>query len=275
MGMTRVDVLFLVGVFVLVGAMCFPMLNRARVTPRTAICAMNLSSMWKGIALYQYEYKEKYPALANAVTLAQGPIDEEPEMVSILDPDDKVKYIKGSAAIKGNGSVNAYSLLIYEDYVPRDGFQCPSDDSYECLDAEEENGESGADSPEVLGFNGWGNLSYALQPTRIDAAAFSSRPNGKSDGEMAIASDQVVDGDTLLTKTDNRPKENNTINHGYEYANVLLMDGSVRKKERQKGADSTVSKWGYEGDEIFTKTQSADPVKRVNDSILMGKEGGE
>ena len=92
---------------------------------------------------------------------------------------------------------------------------------------------------------------------------------------MAIASDQVVDRDTPLTTTDNRPKENNAVNHGYEYINVLLMVGSVRRESRAKGANSTVSKWGYEGDEIFTRTQSDDPVKQANDSILMGRQGGE
>jgi hypothetical protein len=50
------------------------------------------------------------------------------------------------------------------------------------------------------------------------------------------------------------------------------MSGSVRKESRKKGADSTVSNWGYEGDEIFTKTQSTDPVRIANDSRLMGRE---
>ena len=196
-------------------------------------------------------------------------------MVSIRDSEDKVKYITGAVAIKGNGSVNAYSLLIYKGYVGRDGFECPSDESYERLDAEEEDGEYGADRPQVLGFNGWGNISYALQPTSFDATTFSARPSNRSKGEMAIASDQVVDRDTALTTTDNRPKENNTVNHGYEHINVLLMDGSVRRESHTKGADSTVNKWGYEGDEIFTKTQSTDPIKQANDSILIGKQGGE
>ena len=261
--MTRVDVLFLVGVLVIVGAICFPMLNRSTEHPRGLGCAMNLSSMWKGIGLYQYEYKEKYPALANPATLAQGPIDERPEMVAVADTSEDSAFLNGD--VKGNGSVNAYYLLVHQGYLEEDGFKCPSDASFESPDKRIYD----------LGFDGWGNLSYALQPTSIDATAFSARPSNKSKGDMAIASDQVVDRHTALTTKDNRPKENNAVNHGYEYINVLLIDGSIRSESRTKGADITVSKWGYEGYEIFTKTQSTDPVKRANDSILMGRQGDE
>jgi hypothetical protein len=54
---------------------------------------------------------------------------------------------------------------------------------------------------------------------------------------------------------------------------MLTMDGSTHVRTRQKGADSVVSEWGYEFDEIYTQTQSVDPVERENDSILMGKQG--
>jgi len=260
--------MFLVGVLVIVGAICFPMLNHARVTPRRAACGMNLGNIGKGICLYQAVYKEQYPALANPATLAQGGIAEEPEMVAVVDSSDESAFLTGD--VKGNGSVNAYYLLVAKGYTEEEGFRCPSDDTYYP-------GGEGTDAGRGydLGFDGWGNISYALQPTSLDAAAFSARPSNGSKGDMAIASDQVVDRDTALTKMDNRPKENNSVNHGYEYINVLLIDGSVRRESRTKGADSTASKWGYDGDEIFTKTNSIDPIKRANDSILMGKEGGE
>ena len=262
-GMTRVDVLFLVGVLVIVGAICFPMLNRARVTPRVVICAMNLGSLGKGIGLYQAGYRDEYPALANPNTDVQGAIDEEREMVAITNPMKASAFFDGD--VKGNGSVNAYYLLVNQGYVEEDGFRCPSDESFEAPKGQGHN----------LGFDGWKNLSYALQPTSIDETAFSARPGNSSKGEMIIASDQVVDRDTELTTTDNRPKENNAVNHGYEYVNVLILSNSVKKLDRQKGADSLISKWGYEGDEIFTKTQSDDPIKQANDSILIGKEGVE
>ena len=58
-------------------------LFRSRESARRAACAMNLSSLGKGICLYQAVYREKYPALVNHRTLGQGPINEEPEMVKV------------------------------------------------------------------------------------------------------------------------------------------------------------------------------------------------
>ena len=98
---------------------------------------------------------------------------------------------------------------------------------------------------------------------------------------MVIASDQVVGKKGKLTKTDNRPKKNNSVNHGYGYVNVLLVSGSVKKQARKKGADSIISEWGYHSDEIYALGMkgkaypATDPRKRANDSILMGKEGGK
>jgi hypothetical protein len=263
--MTWTNVLVLIGVCVvgiwLAAMLILPSyLNNVREQARQAACAMNLSSLGKGIHLYQASHKEKYPTLANPTTDAQGGIDEAPEMVAITDPSDESAFLNGD--VKGNGSVNAYYLLVNKGYVEEDGFRCPSDDSFEAPKGRGYN----------LGFDGWKNLSYALQPTSIDATAFSARPGNSSKAGMVIASDQVVDRDTPLTKTDNRPKEDNTINHGYEYVNVLTVSSSVKKLSRKKGAASVISEWGYEGDEIFTKTQSPDPVRIANDSRLMGRE---
>jgi hypothetical protein len=268
-GLTRADTVVLVILGVVGVGWLMPWHGgHSRELARRAACAMNLGSLGKGIALYQAGYKEKYPALANPATLAQGGIAEAPEMVAIASYTDESAFLTGD--IKGNGSVNAYYLLVNKGYVEEEGFKCPSDESYYPGGEERVTGRR-----YDLGFDGWANISYALQPTSIDASAFPARPNDKSNGEMAIASDQVVGMVTPLTTTDNRPEEDNTVNHGYEYINVLLIDLSVRKESRKKGADSTVSKWGYEGDEIFTKTQSTDPINHANDSILMGKEGGE
>jgi hypothetical protein len=269
-GLTLLELLLLV----IMGAVAVNILmmlwggHGSRERARRAMCAMNLGGIGKGISLYQDDYREKFPALANPAKLTQGAIAEAPEMVAIADPSDESAFLDGD--VKGNGSVNAYYLLVLKGYVEEDGFRCPSDESYYP-------GGEGTDTDRKydLGFDGWKNLSYALQPTSLDAAAFSSRPGNDSKGEMALASDQVLDARQTPTAGGVLPERNNTINHGYEYANVLLMNGSVLKKERQEGADSTASKWGYEGDEIFTKTQSADPVERANDSILMGKEGGK
>jgi hypothetical protein len=271
--MTWTNVLVLIGVCVVgiwVAAMLFlPLyLNNAREQARRAACSMNLGSIGKGISMYQASYKEKYPALANSGTDAQGGIDEAPEMIAITDPYGAA-FLNGD--VKGNGSVNAYYLLVHRGYVEEDGFKCPSDDSFE---APEGRGQA-------LGFDGWKNLSYALQPTSLDAAVFSARPGYSSKAEMVIASDQVVDRDTPLTKTDNRPEEDNTINHGYEYANVLTVSNLVRRETRQKGADSIISKWGWDKDEIYALgmkgkvSPDTTLTKQANDSILMGKEGGE
>jgi hypothetical protein len=269
-GLTRLDVLVLVLVFIVAVGIFLPPFfgcHGARELAKRAACAMNLGYIGKGISLYQDDYREKFPALANPAKLTQGGIAEAPEMVAIASYTDESAFLTGD--IKGNGSVNAYYLLVNKGYVEEEGFKCPSDEYY-CTGGEERVTGRRYD----LGFDGWANISYALQPTSIDASAFPARPNDKSNGEMAIASDQVVGMVTPLTTTDNRPEEDNTVNHGYEYINVLLIDLSVRKESRTMGADSMVSKWGYEGDEIFIKTQSTDPVKQANDSILMGKEGG-
>ena len=266
--MTWTNVLVVIGVFVVgIGIMAMvclaPYLNSARELGRRTACAMNLGSLGQGISMYQAAYKDQYPALANPATLAQGAIDERPEMVAVADTSEDSAFLNGN--VKGNGSVNAYYLLVHQGYLEEEGFRCPDDASFESPD----------ERVYDLGFDGWRNLSYAFQPTSIDPAAFSVRPSYKSKGDLVIASDQVVDRNTPLTTTDNRPKENNAVNHGYEYVNALLVSNSVRKKSRTKGADSTVSKWGYAGDEIFTKTQSTDPIKQANDSRLMGKEGAE
>ena len=262
------DVLVLGGAFYLVGFVIVPSLNNSRSLVRRSSCRMNLRCLGKGIGLYQAGYKEQYPALASLATLAQGPIDEEPGMVSITDGDNESAFLDGD--VKGNGSVNAYYVLVAKGYVEEEGFKCPDDRTF-LAGGEETTVGRGYD----LGFDGWKNLSYALQPTSIDAAAFSARPSSKSKASLVIAADQVVDWDTPLTMTDNRPEENNEINHGYEYVNMLTLDGSTHMRTRQKGADSVVSKWGYEFDEIYTQTHSVDPVERENDSRLMSKEGSE
>lgn len=257
MGMMQVTliVLLAVGAWVMLGlVMVGPLLlEEYRENAKRAGCRENLGSLGKALNMYSHSNGGKYPALADPATLTQGPINEEP------------KFFGGTTAIKGNGSVNAYYLLVVKGYADADGFRCPSDDAY----------EAPLDRGNALGFNGWRNLSYALQPTSIDAAAFSARPGPKSKVSMVIAADQVVDKATPLTTTDNRPKENNEINHGYEYANMLTMDGSTHVRIREWGYDGRVSRWGYDLDEIFTRTQSTDPVKRANDSILMGKQGGK
>jgi hypothetical protein len=257
MGMMQVTlgVLLAVGAWAMLGLVVVGplMLAEYRENAKRAGCRMNLGSLGKALNMYSNNNDGKYPALADPATLAQGPIDEEP------------KFFGGTTAVKGNGSVNAYYLLVDKGYADADEFRCPSDDAY----------EAPRDRGKALGFNGWKNLSYALQPTNIDPAVFSSRPGPKSKVSMVIAADQVVDKATPLTTTDNRPKKTNDINHGYEYVNMLTMDGSTHVRIREWGSDGRVSRWGYDVDEIFTKTQSADPVKRVNDSILMGKEGGE
>ena len=257
MGMMQVTLIVLLaaGAWAMLGLVMLGPLMFAeyRENAKRAGCRANLGSLGKALNMYSHSNGGKYPALADPATLGQGPIDEEP------------KFFGETTTVKGNGSVNAYYLLVAKGYADLDALRCPSDDAY----------EAPLDRDKALGFNGWKNLSYALQPTSIDPAAFSSRPGPKSKVSMVIAADQVVDKATPLTTTDNRPKENNEINHGYEYANTLTMDGSTHVRTRQQGDDSLVSRWGYDVDEIFTKTQSTDPVKRANDSILMGKEGGE
>ena len=247
----------------------FGSLFGARERARRAACAMNLGNLGKGICLYQSVYKEKFPALANPKTLAQGAIDEEPKMVAITDPKDESAFLDGD--VKGNGSVNAYYLLVSIGFVAEDGFKCPSDASFKSPKKRGYN----------IGFDGWKNLSYAFQPTSINTAAFSARPGNGSRGAMVIASDQVVGKKGKLTKTDSRPKKNNSVNHGYGYVNVLLMSNSVKMQTRKKGADSLVSKWGYQKDEIYALGMKgkaypvADWRKRKSDSMLMGKEGGK
>jgi hypothetical protein len=244
-------------------------LFRSRETARRATCSMNLGSIGKGISLYQACYKEKYPALANFSTDAQGAINEEPEMVKIANSADESAFLDGD--VKGNGSVNAYYLLVNKGYLEEEGFKCPSDKSFKAPKKRRYD----------IGFDGWKNLSYALQPTSLDAAAFSARPGNATKGSMVIASDQVVSKKGKLTKTDNRPKENNAVNHGYGYVNTLIMSRSVKQQTRKKGAASIVSKWGYKGDEIYALGMKGkaypvtSSVKRRNDSILMGKQGGK
>jgi hypothetical protein len=241
----------------------------SRESARRASCAMNLGNLGKGIVLYQCGYKEKFPALVNPKTLTQGAIDEEPEMVAITGPDDESAFLDGD--VKGNGSVNAYYLLVHKGYVAEEGFKCPSDASF----------KTPKDRGYSIGFDGWKNLSYALQPTSINTVELSSRPSTKMKGSMVIASDQVVGKKGKLTKTDNRPKKNNSVNHGYGHVNVLIISNSVKRQTRKKGAASIVSEWGYRGDEIYAlgmkgKAYPATPsVRRRNDSILMGKKGGK
>ena len=251
-------------------------LFRSRETARRATCAMNLGSLGKGICLYQAGYREKFPALANHQTLGQGAINEEPKMVKVADSSDKSESAFFDGDVKGNGSVNAYYLLVAKGYVEEEGFKCPSDKSFVAGGKGTKTGR-GYD----LGFDGWKNLSYALQPTSINTADFSSRPSNHSKGSMVIASDQVVGKKGKLTKTDGRPKENNAVNHGYGYVNALIISNSVKRQTRKKGADSTVSKWGWNKDEIYALGMKGkaypvtDAVMRRNDSFLMGKEGGK
>jgi hypothetical protein len=235
------NVLVLVFLGVVGVGLLMPTGHPPREPMRRAVCARNLGSIGKAICLYQAVYKEEYPALANRGTLAQGGIAEEPEMVAIVDASDESAFLDGN--VKGNGSVNAYYLLVNKGYAEEERFRCPSDESYRAGGEERDTGR-GYD----LGFDGWANISYAFQPTSIDAAAFSSRPGPGSKGEMILASDQVLDAAQTPTAGGVLPERDNNINHGYDYANVLTVSNSVKKKDRQEGAGSTARKWGYEGD---------------------------
>jgi hypothetical protein len=241
----------------------------ARERARRAACGMNLGGLGKGMVLYQAVYRDKYPALVNPKTLAQGAIDEKPEMVKIASDTDESAFLGGD--VKGNGSVNAYYLLVHNGYAEEEGFKCPSDATFKSPKKRGYN----------IGFDGWKNLSYALQPMSINTADFSARPSSNSKGVMIMASDQVVGKKGKLTKTGNRPKKNNSVNHGYGYVNMLTVSNSVKRQIRKKGAASIISKWGYNRDEIYAlgmkgKAYPVTPFrKRRNDSILMGKQGGK
>jgi hypothetical protein len=96
---------------------------------------------------------------------------------------------------------------------------------------------------------------------------------------MVIASDQVLNVDQEPAATGLLPDADNAVNHGYEYYNVLIISSSVKKLSREKGAvESIKSQVGYNNDEIFLlgKTGSAysNSTANRNDSILMGREGG-
>jgi prepilin-type N-terminal cleavage/methylation domain-containing protein len=270
-GFTLIELLVVIAIIALLVSILMPSLNRARELARRAACAMNLGSLGKGIGLYQAGYKEKFPALANATTDAQGAINVEPEMKAITDSADESAFLDGD--VLGNGSVNAYYLLVNKGYVEEEGFKCPSDETYSV------GGEGTATGRKYdLGFDGWENLSYALQPTNIDATQFSSRPGNNSKGSMIIASDQVIASTASLTVTGLLPEAENTVNHGYEYYNVLTVNGSVKKLNRTKnvgsGTESQKSEVGYNQDEIFTKTTLTSSTDKANDSNLMSKAGG-
>lgn len=271
-GFTLIELLVVIAIIALLVSILMPSLNRARELARRAACGMNLGSLGKGIGLYQAGYKEKYPALANATTDAQGAINQEPEMVPIADSADESDFLDGD--VEGNGSVNAYYLLVNKGYVEEEGFKCPSDESYST------GGEGTPDGRKYdLGFDGWENLSYALQPTSIDATAFDSRPGNGSKGSMVIASDQVLAALQEPAVAGLLPEVDNTVNHGYEYYNVLIISNSVKKLDRQSGdPESTESEVGYNQDEIFrlgkTGTAYTTSTDKANDSNLMSRAGG-
>jgi prepilin-type N-terminal cleavage/methylation domain-containing protein len=274
-GFTLIELLVVIAIIALLVSILMPSLSRAQELARRATCSMNLSGLGKGIKLYQAVYKEKYPALADASTDTQGAINEEPNMVAITDSADESAFLNGSTTtVKGTGSVNAYYLLVNKGYVEEEGFQCPSDDTYSV------GGEGTTTGRKYdLGFDGWENLSYALQPTNIDAAQFSARPGNSSKGSMVIASDQVLGALQTPAVAGLLPEVDNNVNHGYEYYNVLIISNSVKKLDRQKSttADPTISQKsevGYNQDEIFTKTALTSSTDKANDSNLMSKAGG-
>ena len=271
-GFTLIELLVVIAIIALLVSILMPSLNRARELARRAACGMNLGSLGKGIGLYQAGYKEKFPALANPNTDAQGAINVEPEMVTIADSANESAFLDGDVA--GNGSVNAYYLLVNKGYVEEEGFKCPSDETYSV------GGEGTTDGRKYdLGFDGWENLSYALQPTSLDAAAFSSRPGNGSKGSMVIASDQVLSALQEPAVAGLLPEVDNTVNHGYEYYNVLIISNSVKKLDRKSGlTESIKSEVGYNQDEIFRlgKAGSAysTSTDKTNDSNLMSRAGG-
>ena len=260
-GFTLIELLVVIAIIALLVSILMPSLQKARELARRSSCGMNLGNLGKGISLYQSVFKEKYPAMADdGITL--GPINETPAITGAGDEAaNETAFL--TVAIGGNGSVNAYYLLVMGDYVQEEGFKCPSDDTFETPDR----GNS------ELGFAGWSNLSYALQPTSTDYAA---RPGLKSKGSMIIAADQVLNGtgSYIPTVAGVLPVENNTVNHGYEFYNVLLSGNSVKNFSRPKGGvPSQTSKEGFKNDEIFTDgSYTVGGSKAANDSNLMGQE---
>jgi prepilin-type N-terminal cleavage/methylation domain-containing protein len=265
-GFTLIELLVVIAIIALLVSILMPSLQRARELARRSACGMNLGSLGKGIMLYQSVYKEKYPALANA---PEGGIGVEPAITTSSTDSAAAETAFLTTAIAGNGSVNAYYLLVYKGYVEEEGFKCPSDDTY----------SPPAARGDELGFAGWSNLSYALQPTSTDSTTFNARPGSRSQGSMALASDQVLDGGTgqVVVAAGVLPSLENAVNHGFEFYNVLLASNSVKSFDRQKdtAADpalSQTSKVGYKNDEIFTKTAKTGATDKANDSILMGQQ---
>jgi prepilin-type N-terminal cleavage/methylation domain-containing protein len=268
-GFTLIELLVVIAIIALLVSILMPSLQKARELARRSSCGMNLGNLGKGISLYQSVFKEKYPAMPNenetgtAITI--GKIDVKPKITSAAsEAANETAFL--TVAIGGNGSVNAYYLLVMGDYVQEEGFKCPSDDTFETPDRG--NGE--------LGFAGWSNLSYALQPTSKDYAA---RPGLKSKGSMIIAADQVLSGkgEYVVKAVGQKPGKDNTVNHQYEFYNVLLAGNSVKSFSRSKnvgtGQQSQESKVGYKNDDIFTDgSYTVGSSKEANDSNLMGQE---
>jgi hypothetical protein len=239
-GLTRVEVLVLALLLGVAACFLFCGLRSTRNLARRSQCRMNLYSIGKGICLYQNVYKDEYPALAGSSVFDDARLSETPTRVS------EAEFLAGKCG--GNDSVNAYFLLVPEGFVEAESFRCPSDERWEAYNRDGR-----------FGFDGWRNISYALQPTC--ARGFPARVNSRSQDSMVIAAD---------VKAHPKIKDKQWSTVGYE-VNVLVADGSSRAEMRDNEND-TASPWGYEGDEIYTQTQSTDPVRIANDSRLMGRD---
>lgn len=200
-------------------------------------CRSNLRALAQGLALYRTEYNDAYPCLGRSRT-----IDAAPRQWDSID---------AFWENEGDCNLQAYWLLVDEEHVSYDHFECPSDEQYE--PPEQTAGDT-------CGFESWHNVSFGFQPAtrHADNAAFPSDNMGRG---------VIIVGD--------KPREDRlswNANHPDRGGNYLDASGSTRWAGREDNRigvnDNNVYLIDMNADGSVVEGTTAGLPDHVSDSFL-------
>ncbi len=213
-------------------------LMRSRELARQAQCATRLKQIGTALMLYQADYSDDYPRIAN-------PSQKWPKTYT-ADPQ-RHRTEEAFYANEYSCNLQPMWLLVAEEIVTPDIFQCPSDKSYKA-----------PPKGDGWGFNSWNNTSYAFQPltSHEDNAAWPSRSG--QDGSVVIAADKQTLAAAL--------KGNRNHKKG---GNVMQLSSAVAFRKGEANAH------GWEGNNIYVKDVLADGGVQTIDEQDLAKKAGQ
>ena len=219
-GLTKVEVLVVVGIIALLISILIPALNRARQNDQRIHCASHLRQIGQALLLYSNDNKGAFPRVRTA---------EGENITPVWGTGASASDPFGSDGPSANDVTAALFLLIRTQDLYPAVFCC--DSTYATEDKFD-----GKTAQQRSNFTDWRkNLSYSFQNPSEYRTTPNYRSIGSTNSEFAVAADMnpgtAGDGaDVLKPSVSSPPKEmrlGNSRNHDREGQYVLYGDGRV------------------------------------------------